>query len=140
MPMILYPTTVYVEPGANILLNCSLLITEHNNTNSKQSPITWHFLSNQMNKTKPHDVYIRRKSMNNTFSSFLIINTAHIFHTGIWTCAYRRQRLSAKVVVEKDILKHQRISALLANCSRRQLTLNNFLLFFVLFLFVTLQH
>ena len=109
-PMILSPTNVYIEPGGNILLNCTLVLSEYNHgldENSKRSPITWHFLSNQINKTKPHDVYIRRQSMNNTFSSFLIISSAHTAHSGIWTCAYRRQRLSAKILVETGKLRHE---------------------------------
>ncbi|CAF0888320.1 unnamed protein product [Adineta ricciae] len=141
-PMILSPTNVYIEPGGNILLNCTLVLSEHDHDsdeNNKRSPITWHFLSNQINKTKPHDVYIRRQSINNTFSSFLIISSAHTTHSGIWTCAYRRQRLSAKILVEKDILKHQRFSALLANSSPRQMTLIQFWTF-VFYLFLVFKY
>ncbi|CAF1199758.1 unnamed protein product [Adineta steineri] len=101
IPMMIYPTNVYIEPGASIKLNCSLLMNSDMNDTHKKSLITWHFVSNQINNTKPHDVFIRKKFVNNTLSSYLIIEHAQIFHTGVWTCVYKRQQLSAKVIIEK---------------------------------------
>jgi hypothetical protein len=98
IPMIIHPTYVYIEPGATIKLNCSILIDEHN---QHQSGITWHFSSNQLNKTKTEDVHIRKKFLKNILTSYLIINHAEIHHTGIWTCIYRHQRLNVKVIVQK---------------------------------------
>jgi hypothetical protein len=34
-------------------------------------------------------------------TSYLIINHAQIYHTGIWTCVYRNQRVSSKVIIQK---------------------------------------
>jgi len=99
IPMIIHPTYVHIEPGANIKLNCSILI---NDNDSNKSIITWHHLSNQLNKTKSRgDVHIRKEILNNILSSYLIINHADIHHTGIWTCVYKHQRLSAKIIVDK---------------------------------------
>jgi hypothetical protein len=98
IPMIIQPTYVYTEPGANIILNCSILIDDNDHN---RSIITWQFLSHQLNKSKPHDVHIRKKIFNNILTSYLIINHAQMYHTGTWTCIYRRQRLSGKVIVRK---------------------------------------
>jgi hypothetical protein len=95
IPMIIQPTHVYIEPGANIRLNCSILI------NDNQSVITWQFSSHQLNKTKPYDVHIRKKSLNNILTSYLIIDHAQMYHTGTWTCIYRSQKLSGNVIVRK---------------------------------------
>ena len=97
IPMIIHPTYVYVEPDASIKLNCSILMNDVNN----QSTITWQFFSNQFNRTKPQDIHIRKKSFPNILSSLLTINHAKTYHTGIWTCVYKHQRHSAKVIVEK---------------------------------------
>jgi len=59
IPMILSPSYLYVEPGTNVKLNCSILIDNQ----TLQTPIDWHFLSNQLNKkTKPDDIFIKKKN------------------------------------------------------------------------------
>jgi hypothetical protein len=58
IPMTIHPIYIYNEPGTNIKLNCSILI--NNNNNSNKSSITWHHLSNQLNKTKSRDVNIKK--------------------------------------------------------------------------------
>ncbi|CAF2909091.1 unnamed protein product [Rotaria sp. Silwood2] len=121
IPMIIHPTYIYVEPNTNIKLNCSILM----NIDYNKSSITWHFLSNQYNKTKPYDVHIKKKLFNNILTSYLTINHAQIYHTGIWTCVYKHQRLSAKVIVQKD----KRASALLSNDSNRKTFLIKIFLF-----------
>jgi hypothetical protein len=98
IPMIIDPTFIYIEPGTNIKLNCSILMADNDHN---KSGITWRFLSNQLNKTKSHDIHIRKEIFNNILTSYLIINHAQIHHTGIWTCVYRHQRLNAKVIVQK---------------------------------------
>lgn len=99
IPMIIHPTHIYVEPNTNIVLNCSLII---NNEDYDIGGITWNFLSHHLNKTKPHDVHIKRKFLDNILSSYLIINHAQPYHTGIWTCNYKHQKISAKVLVQKS--------------------------------------
>ncbi len=148
IPMILSPTYLYVEPGTNVKLNCSILIDNQ----TLQTQIDWHFLSNHLNKTKFDDVYTRKKTINNSLISYLIIHHAQTYHSGIWTCVYKRQRRTAKLIVEKgwflfsfhlfsliifffysDVLERQRISALLSNNSNRQTSLINlFLLLFII--------
>lgn len=98
-PMTISPTNVFVEPGARVLLNCSIAVIAHDD--ERKSLVMWHFSSNQINRSRPHDVYIRKQFVNRTFSSLLTINPTQTAHTGVWTCIYRRQRLSAKVLVEK---------------------------------------
>lgn len=99
IPMNLSPTNVYVEPGTYIKLNCSILIDNQTN----DIPINWHFLSNQLNHTKFHDVYTRKKFINQNLISYLIINHAQTYHSGIWTCVYKRQRRTAKLIIEKSL-------------------------------------
>ena len=98
-PMILSPSYLYVEPGSNVKLNCSILIDNQ----TLQTPINWYFLSNHLNKTKPDDIFIRKKTMNNSLISYLIIHHAQIYHSGIWTCVYKRQRRTARLTVEKGL-------------------------------------
>jgi hypothetical protein len=95
--MNLSPKYLYVEPGTNVKLNCSILI----NNQTLETPINWHFLSNQLNKTKFNDIHTRKKIINNNLISYLIIHHAQTYHSGIWTCVYKRQRRTAKLIVEK---------------------------------------
>jgi hypothetical protein len=97
IPMNLSPKYLYVEPGTNVKLNCSILI----NNQTLETPINWHFLSNQLNKTKFNDIHTRKKIINNNLISYLIIHHAQTYHSGIWTCVYKRQRRTAKLIVEK---------------------------------------
>jgi hypothetical protein len=99
IPMNLSPSSLYVEPGTNVKLNCSILIDNQ----TLETPINWHFFSNQLNQTKPEDVFIRKRTMNNSLTSYLIIHHAQTYHSGIWTCVYKRQRRTAKLIVEKGI-------------------------------------
>ncbi|CAF1067502.1 unnamed protein product [Adineta steineri] len=133
IPMFLFPPYLYVEPGTNVKLNCSILIDNNNNNNEAfSSTINWHFISNQYNKTKPNDVHTRKILLNNSLTSSLIIQHAQTYHSGIWTCVYKRQRRTTKLIVEKDVLQRQRISALLSNNSNRRYSLLNFLFFILL--------
>ena len=151
IPMTIRPAYIHVEPGSNIKLNCTIsMIKADNNT----SPITWHFLSNRLDKRSgPYNAYTMRKTLNNDSTSFLIINNAQISNTGIWTCVYKHQRVSAKVIVQKgiktrefdqlnsvvflDIFRHQRASALLSNNSSRQISSISFSL---IVLFIVYKH
>ncbi|CAF1339368.1 unnamed protein product [Rotaria sordida] len=128
IPMILSPSLLYVEPGTNVKLNCSILIDNDDDDNNKSlSLINWLFASNIFNKTKPNDIHVRRKLINNSLNSYLIIHHAQIYHSGIWACVYKRQRRTARLIVEKDVLQRQRISALLSNNSKRHYSLINHL-------------
>ncbi|CAF3740265.1 unnamed protein product [Rotaria sp. Silwood1] len=133
IPMILSPSYLYVEPGTNVKLNCSILIDNDDNNKSLLSSINWFFLSNEFNRTKPDDIHVRKKLINNSLNSYLIIHHAQTYHSGIWTCVYKRQRRTAKLIVEKDVLQRQRISALLSNNSKRHYSLINHLFFFVFY-------
>jgi hypothetical protein len=95
IPMMIQPTHVYTEPGANIRLNCTILI------NDNQSVVAWQFSSHQSNRTKLYDVHIRKQIVNNILTSYLIIDHAQMHHTGIWTCVYRGQKRNVKVIVRK---------------------------------------
>jgi hypothetical protein len=101
IPMFINPIYSYVEPGGNVKLNCSILMSYDDEGDNNKSSISWHFLSNQFNKTKSNDVHTKREFSNNILTSYLIIDHAQTYHTGIWTCVYKRQRLSAKVIVQK---------------------------------------
>ena len=98
IPMILSPTSVYTEPGMTIKLNCTVLINEHDHN---RSAITWHFLPSHSNRTNSHDVHIRKKNGKDGLTASLMIEHVQMHHTGTWTCVYRRQRMSARVVVSK---------------------------------------
>jgi hypothetical protein len=100
IPMSLSPTYLYVEPGSNVKLNCSIMI---DNQTLETTPINWHFSSSQLNRTKPDDIFIRKKLMNNSLISYLIIHHAQTYHSGIWTCVYKRQRRTAKLIVDKGL-------------------------------------
>jgi hypothetical protein len=100
IPMIISPPYLYVEPGTDVKLNCSILI-DNQNPKTLLSSLNWHFISNQLNKTKPDDVHIRKRLLNNSLTASLIIHHAQIYHSGIWTCVYKRQRRTAKLIVEK---------------------------------------
>ena len=100
IPMILHPPHVYTEPGRMIKLNCTIYVDE----NAKNhSTITWHFLPNQSANRTNHsrDVHIGKKNGTNLLTTYLIIEHAQMSHTGLWTCVYQRQRLSARVIVSK---------------------------------------
>ena len=102
MPMILYPTRVYTEPNRTIQLNCSLLFLSDDYAKiTNKSMIKWHFLSHRLNRTKITDIHIKKSSKENMLTSILIIHHAQTYHTGSWTCAYRSQRQTTKVIVEK---------------------------------------
>lgn len=98
IPMIIQPPYIYIEPETNIKLNCSILINNHD---FNQSIITWQHVPNQLNKTKIHNVHIKKEIVQNRLSSYLIINHGQTYHTGLWICVYRNQRISAKVIVQK---------------------------------------
>ncbi|CAF3357438.1 unnamed protein product [Rotaria socialis] len=131
IPMIIHPTYVHAEPNTNIILNCRLLI---NNEYVDKRDVTWIFLSHQLNKTKFHDVHIRKRLSGDSLTADLVINHTQMNHTGTWACIYRQQLLSVKVLVQKNMLTHQRASALLSNDSYRKISSIYVLLFLVLFI------
>jgi hypothetical protein len=100
VPIYLAPTYLYVEPGSQVKFNCSIPIDSESNRSLSPS-ISWHFLSNQFNKTKPNDIHTRKQLLPTSFISYLIIQHAQSYHSGIWTCMYKRQRRTARLIVEQ---------------------------------------
>jgi hypothetical protein len=98
--MHLSPSHLYVEPGSEVKLNCSISIG-HEQNQSSALPISWHFLSSQLNRSKPNDIHVRKRWISNSLNSYLIIHHAQTYHSGIWTCVYKRQRRTARLIVEK---------------------------------------
>lgn len=104
IPMIIKPSRLHVEPGSSVELDCIVY-------NINTSSITWHFSSlNHSHKTPIdyYDIYEKHHSDKNISKSQLIIRHAQPYHTGLWTCTYKRQRRSAKIFVEKGLLKKAR--------------------------------
>jgi hypothetical protein len=101
IPMTIEPSRLYVEPGSSVELDCTIY-------NINTSSITWHFSSiNQTYKSHHYhsDIHEKYQSEKNLSKSQLIIRHAQPYHTGLWTCTYKRQRRSAKLFVEKGLLK-----------------------------------
>jgi len=98
IPMIIQPARLYVEPGAEVELDCMIY-------NINTSSITWHFSSlNQTYQNKiiyHYDIHERYQHEKNISKSQLIIRHAQPYHSGLWTCTYKRQRRSAKIIVQK---------------------------------------
>lgn len=97
VPMTIEPARLSVEPGASVALDCTIY-------NINTSSITWHFSTN--NQTFPsnqyhHDIREKYHYEKNISKSQLIIRHAQPYHSGLWTCIYKRQRRSAKLFVEK---------------------------------------
>ena len=97
IPMTIVPSRLYVEPGSSVELDCTIY-------NINTSSITWHFSSiNQTHKYNlyHYDIDEKYQSNQNLSKSQLIIRYAQPYHSGLWTCTYKRQRRSAKLFVEK---------------------------------------
>ena len=97
IPMTIEPTRLHVEPGSAVELDCTIY-------NMNTSSITWHFSSS--NHTYPYnhyhyDIHEKYHYATNFSKSQLIIYHAQPYHSGVWTCTYKRQRRSAKLFVEK---------------------------------------
>ena len=98
IPMHLSPSYLYVEPGSHVKLNCTILL---DNQTVHTPMIHWYFLSQQFNHSKPDDIFIRKRMINDSFISYLIIHHAQRYHSGIWTCVYKRQRRTARLIVDQ---------------------------------------
>lgn len=97
IPMSIRPSRLYVEPGSEVELDCTIY-------NINASSITWHFSSyNQTFAYNEHldDIHEKYLHEKNTSKSQLIIRHAQPYHSGLWTCTYRRQRRSARILVAK---------------------------------------
>jgi hypothetical protein len=101
IPMTIEPSRLYVEPGSSVELDCKIY-------NVNTSSITWHFSSlNQTYKSNHYhyDIHEKYQHKQNISKSQLIIRHAQPYHSGLWTCTYKRQRRSAKLFVEKGLLR-----------------------------------
>lgn len=97
IPMTIEPSRLSVEPGASVALDCTIY-------NINTSSITWHFSTvNQTLKLHQYhyDIHENYQHDKNISRSQLIIRHAQPYHTGLWTCTYKRQRRSAKLLVKK---------------------------------------
>jgi hypothetical protein len=100
IPMTIQPSRLSVEPGSFVELDCTIY-------NMNTSSITWHFSSsNHTSKYRQYhyDIHEKYQYEKNTSKSQLIIRHAQPYHSGLWTCTYKRQRRSAKLFVEKGLL------------------------------------
>lgn len=101
IPMTIEPSRLYVEPGSFVELDCTIY-------NVNTSSITWHFSSINHTHIYDHyhyDIHEKYQFNKNLSKSQLIIRRAQPYHSGVWTCTYKRQRRSAKLLVEKGSLK-----------------------------------
>jgi hypothetical protein len=101
IPMTIEPSRLYVEPGSSVELDCTIY-------NINTSSITWHFSSSNQTYKYNHynyDIHEKYQYKKNLSKSQLIIRHAQPYHTGLWTCTYKRQRRSAKLFVEKGLLR-----------------------------------
>ncbi|CAF4305557.1 unnamed protein product, partial [Didymodactylos carnosus] len=105
VPMEIHPSSLDAEPGTNVALYCNVYLNELQNTSSSSSLlpslplITWRF--NESRIERLNHVTTASKCENNMSVSRLIIREAQIFHSGLWTCNYKRQRRSAILHVKK---------------------------------------
>lgn len=106
IPMTIKPSRLYVEPGASVELDCIIY-------NVNTTSITWHFSSfnhTYHNNIYHYDIYEKYQHEKNASKSKLIIRHVQPYHTGLWTCTYKRQRKSAKIFVEKGSLTKTRLT------------------------------
>ena len=102
IPMLIQPARLYVEPGAEVELDCLIY-------NINTSSITWHFASSDRTYSYKHysddidEIYQHEKNIS---KSQLIIHHAQPYHSGLWTCSYKRQKRSANIFVEKGLHAH----------------------------------
>jgi hypothetical protein len=101
IPMMIQPSRLYVEPGAEVELDCMIY-------NINTSSITWHFSSYNHTYHYHHhyhyDIHEKYQHEKNISKSQLIIRHAQPYHSGLWTCTYKRQKRSARILVEKGLL------------------------------------
>jgi hypothetical protein len=103
IPMIIQPSRLYVEPGSEVELDCMIY-------NINTSSITWHFSSSNHTyhyNRYHYDIHEKYQHEKNISKSQLIIHHAQPYHSGLWTCTYKRQRRSARILVQKgECLDH----------------------------------
>jgi hypothetical protein len=90
---------IYVEPGKSVTIRCLLSINDHRDRNVSVS-VQWLFISSTQNRSRPTDIDITHRQINDIWMSSLRIDRASKHHTGMWTCVYKRQRRTARVLVD----------------------------------------
>lgn len=105
IPMFIKPSRLHVEPGSNFELDCMIY-------NINTSSITWQFSSynNSYNYQNDYDIHEKHQHDKNISKSQLIIRHAKPYHSGLWTCAYKRQKRSVNIVVEKGLFNAKNFS------------------------------
>ena len=99
IPMIIQPSRLYVEPGSEVELDCTIY-------NINTSSITWHFASSNHSSSShlySYDIHEKYQHEKNMSTSQLIIRHAQPYHSGLWTCTYKRQKRSGRILVEKGL-------------------------------------
>ncbi|CAF1014321.1 unnamed protein product [Adineta steineri] len=97
IPMSIQPSRLYVEPGSEVELDCMIY-------NINTSSITWAFSSydNTYHYSNHLDgIHEKIQHEKNISKLQLIIPHAQTYHSGLWTCTYKRQRRSARILVVK---------------------------------------
>lgn len=102
LPMFLTPNEYHVEIGKSIEFNCTVFVVDQSILmNNPLSYLTWHHSSDSPIQSQFHDIQIQKSYLDNVLTSKLLINRTEIEHSGRWTCNFRDQQLTSKVLVEK---------------------------------------
>ncbi len=112
IPMFIQPSRLYVEPGSEVELDCMIY-------NINTSSMTWHFSSSNQTYHYHHyqyDIHEKYQHEKNISKSQLIIRHAQPYHSGLWTCTYKRQKRSARILVEKGLSRLQYFLSLHNRC------------------------
>ena len=110
IPMHLSPSYLYVQPGSSVKLNCTIRIDNQTRSTTTTPMLHWYFLSPRFNHSQPEDIFIRKRMNNDSFISYLIIQHAQTYHSGIWTCAYKRQRRTARLIVDQGLFSFHSVN------------------------------
>lgn len=101
LPMDLRPTTIQIEPGNFLELNCSIFLSNETITRSSLlSALKWHYVSENSNRTLFHDVQIRKTLFEHYLISYLTIPHVRTYHAGVWKCSFENQERTTTISVQ----------------------------------------